>query len=56
LFAKQKVFGLIARTPEGVKPIEYIWILSKNKIRMMNIRYKAWLVAQVFSQKPNIDL
>ena len=54
--SKQKVFGPIVRTPKGVMPVGYKWVFvrkwnEKNEI----IRYKAWLVAQGFSQRPSID-
>ena len=57
MLAKQKVFGPIVRTPEGVKPIGYIWIFAQKQIKNGEIiRYKAQFVAQGFSEKPNIDL
>ena len=53
--SKQKVFGPIVRTPKGVMPVGYKWVFvckrnEKNEI----IRYKTWLVAQDFLQRPGI--
>ena len=53
---KCKVFGPIIFTPETVRPIGYKWVFvlkrnEKNEI----VRYKARLVAQDFSQRPEID-
>jgi hypothetical protein len=53
---KREVFGPIVQTPEGVMPVGYKWVFvrkrnEKNEI----IRYKARLVAQGFSQRPDID-
>ena len=54
--SKCEAFGPIVRTPKGVMPIGYKWVFvrkrnEKNEI----IRYKAWLVAQGFSQRLGID-
>jgi hypothetical protein len=53
---KREVFGPMVQIPEGVMPIGYKWVFvrkrnEKNEI----IRYKARLVAQGFSQRPDID-
>ena len=49
---KWKVF----RTPKGAKPIRYKWIfVQKQNENGKIIRLKVWLVAQEFSQRPNID-
>jgi len=57
LLAKQIFFGLIVRTPKGVKPVGYIWIFVQKQIKKDEIvRYKAQLVAQGFSQKLDIYL
>jgi len=49
-FAKRKVFGPVIRTPEGVKPIGYIWVfVQKRNENGEIIRYKPQLVAQDFS-------
>ena len=54
--AKRDVFRLVARTPENIIPVGYKWVFvrkwnEKNTI----MRYKAWLVAQGFSQRHGID-
>ena len=56
LLSKREVFGPVVWTPKGVMPVGYKWVFvrkrnEKNEI----IRYKAWLVAQGFSQRPGID-
>nr|XP_016502469.1 PREDICTED: uncharacterized protein LOC107820660 [Nicotiana tabacum] len=44
------------RTPEGVKSVGYKWIFVREQNEKGEIvRYKARLVAQGFSQRPNID-
>ena len=52
---KREVFGPVVQTPEGVMLVGYKWVfiqrIEKNKI----MRYKAWLVAKGFSQRPSID-
>ena len=53
---KRDIFGPVARTPENVIPVGYKWVFvrkqnEKNEI----VRYKARLVAQGFSQRPEID-
>ena len=53
---KWEVFRPVVRTPEVVKLVEYKWVFirkcnEKNEI----MRYKAWLIAQGFSQRPSID-
>ena len=53
---KRKVFGPIVQTPEDVKSVEYKWVfVRKHNENNEIIRYKAWLVAQGFSQRPRID-
>uniref|UniRef100_A0A0D2ZZK3 Reverse transcriptase Ty1/copia-type domain-containing protein n=1 Tax=Brassica oleracea var. oleracea TaxID=109376 RepID=A0A0D2ZZK3_BRAOL len=49
---KRGVFGPIIRTPYDVKPVGYKWVF----VRKINehgevVKYKAWLVAQGFSQR-----
>ncbi|XP_058768131.1 uncharacterized protein LOC131641850 [Vicia villosa] len=53
---KRQVFGPVVRTPEGVKPVGYIWVfVRKQNEKGEIVRYKAQLVAQGFSQRPGID-
>ena len=54
--AKREVFGPITRIPDNVKPVGYKWVFvwkrnEKNEV----VRYKARLVAQGFSQRPEND-
>ena len=54
--AKWEVFRPIVQTPKNIKLVRYKWVFvwkwdENNEIT----RYKAWLVAQGFSQRPNID-
>ncbi|WRX28465.1 Reverse transcriptase [Theobroma cacao] len=54
--AKHKVFGPIIRTPNGVKPVRYKWVFVWNRNEKDEIvRYKAWFIAQGFTQKLDID-
>ena len=53
---KWEVFELIVQTPEIVKLVGYKWVFirkynEKNEI----MRYKMWLIAQGFPQKPTIN-
>ncbi|KAK1431618.1 hypothetical protein QVD17_08102 [Tagetes erecta] len=53
---KREVFGPVAHTPEGVKPVGYKWVFVRKRNEKNDIvRYKARLVAQGFSQRPGID-
>ncbi|KAJ9552242.1 hypothetical protein OSB04_016287 [Centaurea solstitialis] len=53
---KREVFGPVVRTPEGVKPVGYKWVfVRKHNEKNEIVRYKARLVAQGFSQRPEID-
>ncbi|KAJ9548209.1 hypothetical protein OSB04_020752 [Centaurea solstitialis] len=53
---KWEVFGPVVRTPEGVKPVGYKWVFVRKRNEKNEIvRYKARLVAQGFSQRPEID-
>lgn len=53
---KREVFGQIAHTPKGVKPVGYKWVFVRKRNEKNEIvRYKARLVAQGFSQMPGID-
>ena len=53
---KREVFGPIVPTPENVKPVGYRWVFVRKRNENNEIiRYKARLVAQGFSQRPDID-
>lgn len=53
---KCELVKTIVQTPEGVKPIEYKWVLiQKHNENDEAIKYKARLIAQVFSQRLDID-
>ena len=48
---KREVFGPVAHTPKGVKPVGYKWVFVRKRNEKNEIvRYKARLVAQGFSQ------
>ena len=54
--SKHEVFGPIVRTPDGVKLVGYKWVFVRNRDTTNKVvRYKARLVVQGFSQKPDID-
>ena len=54
--AQRKVFGLVVPTPKHVKPVGYRWVfVQKRNENNEIVRYKASLVAQDFSQRPDID-
>ena len=53
--AKREVFRPIVQTPNGIKPVGYKWILCKKNEKNKIQRYKARLVAQEFSQRPDVD-
>ena len=54
--AKCEVFGLVVWTPEGVIPVGYKWVfVRKRNEKNEVVRHKARLVAQGFSQRPDID-
>ena len=54
--AKQEVFGPVVQTPKNIKHIGYRWIFVRKKNKKNEIvRYKARLMAQVFSQRHGID-
>ena len=56
LLMKRKVYRPVVQTPKGVKPIGYKWVfVQKRNENNEIIRYKAQLVAEGFSQRPNID-
>ena len=53
---KWEVFLFVVQTPEDVKHDGYKWVFVwKQNENNEIIRYKVRLVAQGFSQKPNID-
>ncbi|KAI3735382.1 hypothetical protein L6452_14878 [Arctium lappa] len=53
---KPEVFGPVVRTPKGIKPIGHKWVfIRKRNEKNEIVRYKALLVAQGFSQRPEID-
>ena len=53
---KRELFGPIVQTPKGVMPVGYKWVfVRKHNKKNEIIRYKVQLVAQGFSQRPNID-
>ncbi|GJV63668.1 putative RNA-directed DNA polymerase [Tanacetum coccineum] len=53
---KRKVFGPIVTTHRDVKPVGYIWIFVRKRNKKNEVTwYKARLVAQGFSQRPEID-
>ena len=53
---KREVFGPIIRTPEGIKPVGYKWVFVRKRNEKGEVmRYTAQLVAQDFSQRPDID-
>ena len=53
--AKREVFGPVVPTPENVKPVGYWVFVRKRNENNEIVRYKARLVAQGFSQRPDID-
>ena len=53
---KREVFGPVIQTPGNVKPVGYKCVFVKKWNENDEIiRYKTWLVAQGFSQRPGID-
>jgi hypothetical protein len=53
---KWKIVGSIVQTPEGVKPVGYMWgFVWKWNENGEIVRYKARLVAQGFSQRLEIN-
>ena len=53
---KRQVFGPVARTPPNVPPLGYKWVfVRKRNENNVVVRYKARLVAQGFTQRPDID-
>ena len=53
---KRKVFNEVIPTPPNVFPVGYKWVfLQKQNENNEVVRYKARLVAQGFTQRPDID-
>ena len=53
---KRDVFGPVVQTPTSVKPIGNKWVFVRKRNENNDIiKYKAHLVAQGFSQRPDID-
>ena len=53
---KRDVFGPVVQTPASIKPVGNKWVfVRKRNENDAIIRYKARLVAQGFSQRPDID-
>ena len=53
---KRKVFGPVGRTPKGIFPVGYKWVfVRKRDENNQVVRYKARVVAQGFTQRPDID-
>ena len=54
--AKQEVFGPVVQIPTNIQPVGYRWVFVRKRNENNEIvRYKARLVAQGFSQRPEID-
>jgi hypothetical protein len=54
--SKRQVFGPIARTPRNVTLVGFKWVfVRKRDANNEVVRYKARLVAQGFTQRPDID-
>ena len=54
---KWEVFGPVVQTLEVVKLVGYKWVFRRKSNEKKNeiTRYKVWLIAQCFSQRPSID-
>ena len=53
---KRDVFGPVVQTPASIKPVGNKWVYVRKRNENNDIiRYKARLVAQGFSQRPDID-
>ena len=53
---RRELFGSITLTPSDVRPVGYKWVFVKTRNGKNEVkRYKAHLVAQGFSQRPEID-
>ena len=54
--SKIEVFGIVVQTPECVKTLGYKWVFVRKRDKNNEItRYKVRLVAQGFSQRPEVD-
>ena len=55
-WVKYKIIGLVVQTPEDVMLVGYKWVFVRKRNEKNEImKYKTWLMAQGFSQKPYID-
>ena len=53
---KRDVFGPVVQTPASIKPVGNKWVFVRKRNENNDIiRYKTRLVAQCFSQRPDID-
>ena len=53
---KRDVFGHVVQTPASIKPVGNKWVFVQKRNENNDIiRYKSRLVAQGFSQRPDID-
>ena len=53
---KRDVFGPVVQTPASIKPVGNKWVFVRKRNENNDIiKYKARLVAQGFSQRPDID-
>jgi hypothetical protein len=56
LLKKREVFSAVMPTPRHIFPVESKWIfIRKRNENNEVVRYKVRLVAQGFTQKPDID-
>jgi hypothetical protein len=53
---KREVFSNVIPTPPRIHPVEFKWVFSRKRNENNKVvRYKARLVAQGFTQRPDID-
>ncbi|KAL0540982.1 hypothetical protein IC582_021009 [Cucumis melo] len=53
---KREVFGPVVYTPKGIKPVGLKWVFMRKRNENNEVTiYKARLVAQGFSKRPDID-
>jgi hypothetical protein len=56
LLYKREVFSEVILAPKGTFPIGYKWVFVRKRNKNNEVvRYKERLVAQGFTQKPDID-